>query len=492
MESVWHATNPVTVPAVEFTENAHFDTVIAGAGLTGLTAALLLARAGHRVAVVEARQVGALTTGNTTGKLSLLQGTVLSEILQRGSARVLDAYIEANHEGQAWLVRYMDDHGVPYERRDAFGYAVTDDGRARLLAEQVACEVAGLEVEWLRQTELPFAAQALRMADQVQIHPLVVLAELLWDFTSHGGVLFEDTRVSAAEGTPLKVATSRGSLLADRLILATGIPVIDKDGYFTRLTPLRSYAMTYRVPGPIPRGMYLSADQTIRTLRTVNVGSDELLLVGGNGHITGRAQSPARALSVLDEWTARYFPDAERVNTWAAQDYRAIKRVPFVGELPGTNAQIYFATGFNKWGLTNAVAAALALSTEILGGTLHWTEALSPRMVGMVAPGAESDGADGDASQSGQPPESVLSRLPDEPPEEGMGHTGLGAGGEPEAVSTVDGMTRRVSAVCTHMGGMVQWNDAECSWDCQLHGSRFAADGTLLEGPAVTDLPPSV
>ncbi|WP_432558396.1 FAD-dependent oxidoreductase [Granulicoccus sp. GXG6511] len=496
---MWHATHPLSPLANDsLPVGVHFDTVVAGAGLTGLVTAVLLARAGQRTALVEARRVGAVTTGHTTGKLSLLQGLVFSDILRHHSEDVLQAYLDGNREGQAWLTRYLDDHQVGYERRDAYTYATTDRGLTALREEFDACEAAGLRVNWTEQTELPFSAGALTLPDQLQLHPLRVLDALREEYADRGGVLIEGVRVTDADpGSPLTVSTTGGQVTADRLVLATGAPVLDRGGYFAKLLPLRSYAATYRVPGStIPLGMYLSANQPTRSLRTVTVDGEQWLMVGGNGHVTGREDSALDAVAGLDQWTEEHFPGAERVHAWSAQDYQSINRVPFVGELPRGGGQIFVATGFNKWGMTNAVAAALSLAQEILGspGSLSgkpWAETLRKRVTkpaGVTSTAKLVGGAVVEATKGWVQAE--LTSLPDQPPAEGQGVVGRGAGGLPEAVSTVGGVTCRIPGACSHMGGVVRWNDAEQSWDCPLHGSRFAADGTVLEGPAVSDLSP--
>ena len=175
-------------------------------------------------------------------------------------------------------------------------------------------------------------------------------------------------------------------------------------------------------------------------------------------------------------------------HSWSAQDYQSINRVPFVGRC-ARRRKIYVATGYAKWGMTNAVAAALHLSGVILEGQMPWADQLEHRItkpagvVSALAPNVEVA-----VELAKDWVQAELGALPGEPPAEGESFVGRGPGGKPEAVSTVDGQTCRLSAVCTHMGGIVRWNDAEKSWDCPLHGSRFAADGTRLEGPAVHDL----
>lgn len=529
--SIWLDTHtPESIPTDSFTEGAHYDTVVAGAGLTGLTTAVLLARSGQKVAVLEARAVGVAATGNTTAKLSLLQGTNLSSIRKHHSDEVLQAYVDGNHEGASWLVRYLDEHGVAHQERTAYTYATTESGLSSLRDEFAACQAAGLPVTWTEETDLPFEVSgAIALAEQTQFHPMEVLAALAAELRERGGEIIEGVRVTGAtagdgsalsahssaedssgsprrsaeddtEGSPLdpavdeaalRVETSQGPVTAARLMLATGVPVLDRGGYFAKLKPNRSYAMTYRVPGApvsIPEGMYLSADTPGRTLRTVPVNGEELLLIGGNDHVVGRSPSEKDAVDDLEAWAQEHFPGARRTHVWSAQDYRTAQYVPTFGKLPRGGGKIYMATGYNKWGMSNAVAAALAVSAEILGGHMEWAETLSARVTtpSDVLTGVKDNAGVGATLLAGWVG-AELHSLPDEDPAEGEGTVGR-EHGKPVAVSTVDGETCKVSAICPHMGGVLKWNDAALSWDCPLHGSRFAADGDLLEGPAVTNL----
>ena len=366
-----------------FVPGAAYDDVVVGAGLTGLVTACLLARAGRRVAVLEARHVGAVTTGNTTAKLSLLQGTMLSKIIRNHSERVASAYLEGNREALAWALRYCADNQVPIERRDAYTYAGQRSGVAAVQREFETAQRLGLEVERVDADELPFSTYgAVRLAEQAQFDPMDMLTALATELRSRDGVLVEGVRAEdVSVEDRVTVQTSAGTVTADNVILATGIPFLDRGLYFVKVTPQRSYALAFRVPGPIPRGMYLSADSPTRSLRTAQHDGEELLLVGGNGHPVGRHRKPPSELvAELTRWTERHFPGAERTHVWSAQDYQSHNSVPFVGRLPRGRGRVYLATGYSKWGMTNAVAAALRLSAELLGGNMTWARTLSRRV----------------------------------------------------------------------------------------------------------------
>ncbi len=503
MTSIW-LDRAETFTSDPFEPGSSYDTVVAGAGLTGLVTALLLARSGQNVLVLEARRPGAVTTGNTTAKVTLLQGTFLSQLARQYSQKQVQAYVDANREGQAWLLRYLEEHRVPFQTRDAFTYAASAQGTEKLREEVSAGTTAGLDMEYVRDPGLPFPVHgAVRLADQAQINPVEVLDTLVSDIRGRGGSIVGGVRLQDVTGaSPATVHTDRGAVTANEVVLATGIPVLDRGLYFAKLKPSRSYAAALQLQEDQtpPPGMYLSVEQPTHSLRDYEVDGRRLLLVGGHGHHVGRARSEKHHLGSLLDWAVQHYPGAVATHTWSAQDYMPTNLMPFFGKFPRGKGHIYFGTGYNKWGMTNAVAAAVGISADILGGNVPWANtihhrvtspsgafsavALNAGVAAKLATGWGQVAAEGLRKDGKEP---VPAQTPVVPPE-GEGRV-YREGSKPVAISTVDGTTCKLSAVCTHLGGILHWNDSERSWDCPLHGSRFDSDGKRLEGPATKDLP---
>ena len=490
MTSLWHdASSRAPADAGPLPERAQL--VVVGAGLTGLTTALLAQRAGVDVLVLEGRHLGAAATGNTTAKISLLQGTIASTIRAHHDDDAVRAYVQANAAGQQLVHGLMDELGVAYQREAAYTYVNDDSSLSTLEKEYDAASAAGLPVLWAETTELPYrTGGAIRLADQLQMDPVELLEAMRRAFVDGGGRVVEGARVTGLGLRSDTVETTYAVVRAPHVVLATGAPILDRGGHFTRLVAERSYALAFRVPEDapaVPDGMYLAADSPSRSLRYAPHDGGRLLLVGGNGHEVGREPDTQRRVDELVTWTEEHWPGAVLTHQWSAQDYAAENQLPIVQRLPG-GSDIQVATGFHKWGMTNGPAAAIAMVAHVTGEPEpSWRAEMSRRVPGVrdLAEATRAGTKVGYHAVRGWGEAVLTSSERIVAPGEGRVHRD---GASVVATSNVDGKVCSVSAVCPHLGGILQWNAAETSWDCPLHGSRFTADGTLLEGMATRDL----
>jgi glycine/D-amino acid oxidase-like deaminating enzyme len=494
MTSLWHDRTGPAHQTHDLEGQSPADVVVVGAGITGLITAALLSRAGKNVLVLEARTAGAVTTGNTTGKISLLQGTSLTKIVARHGPDLARDYVKGSREGQDWLLRYCEHHDIPVQREADDTYAQSAKEVPSARAELTAARLAGLDAQWDDDAGgVPFPYHGgVRLADQAQFDPMPLLDALINELIERGGRLCEGARVRSVsqhgDRLRLRVHTNDQDVEVDagQVVLATGIPILDRGGFFARLKPSRSYAFAFKVPGQITRPMFISAGSPTRSLRYAPTDDGERLIVGGAGHTVGR-KSPTGELDELSSWTQTHFPGAVQTHFWSAQDYTPIDRLPYVGPILPGNDSIFVATGYNKWGMTGGAAAALLLSSRLLGGRMDWARAFaawSPHELTGISTAVQANLEVGFHLTKGWV--TPIARTGRSAPSDG----GV-VGGPPwhlQARCVIDGVAHRISPVCPHLGGIVNWNDASKAWECPLHGSRFAPDGTLLEGPATQGL----
>lgn len=490
MTSLWlDALRPI--PTDDFEPLASYDDVIVGAGLTGLVTALLFARRGHTVAVLEAGTVGGLATGSSSGLVSLLQGAQLQKIRQRTYQGVVDAYAEGSREAFSWLLDYTEGAGVDVERRDAYSYATTRRGLERVDSEYFIGRRAGLDLVKTHRVDVPFnTLGAVRLRDQAQLDPRELVAALAADVRALGGIIVENAHVTGVEaGDPATTHTSQGDVRSERVHLTTGAPILDRGLYFAKTTPRRSLGMAFSGvdDDDLPGALYRSVDAPSRSIRR-HRGD---LIVSGNTHGTGRAASERALAQDLEDWTTAHWPAARRRRAWSGQDYATPHGVPFVGFLPRGRGRVFVATGYDSWGMTNAVSAARMLVADVIGDDSPWMTTLHHRV---TLPAAIGWGLGANAAVAWHFARGWTKALATpvsagELPGEGEGVVGS-EGLSPVARSTVAGESCALSAVCPHLGGIVSWNDQESTWDCPLHGSRFTPRGEVIEGPATRGMTP--
>ena len=466
------------------------DVAVIGAGITGVTTALLLKQAGAGVALLEGRRLGHSVTGYTTAKISSLHGLTYAGLASKLGDDVARAYGEANEAGLARIASFVDELEIDcdFRRRANLTYTESRDRLEDVEQEVTVAARLGLPASFTDTTDLPFPiAGAVRFAAQAEFHPLKYLFALAELVPGEGSHLFEQTWVTGVdEGSPCRVATAHGTVVAGNVVLATHIPFLDRGLFFARLHPERSYLLAARADGEPLRDMYLSTESPAHSFRSQPAQGGELLLVGGESHRTGQG-SEAERYRRLERYARERFPVTSVDYRWATQDQMPADGVPYVGTVTPLSRRVHVATGFKKWGMTNGTAAAMILTDSILGRHNPWAETFDSNRLNLVAsaPSLVRHSA-GDAFHFFA--DRVTRRADPEGLEPGEGRV-VGSGLAQRAVYRDEaGLLHSLSARCTHLGCIVNFNDAERTWDCPCHGSRFDTDGRVIEGPAVQPL----
>ena len=469
--------------------------VVVGGGITGLTTALLLAGQGVDVVVVEALDIAAGVTGRTTAKVTSQHSMLYSTIASKHGEEAARVYGEANQTAVEYVVRLVQDGDIDcsLERRPAFVYTLDEDTVAKIEEEAELCRRLGLPSSFTSSVgdDLPYDIRgAMRFDDQIQLQPVAYCDGLAGMVVAAGGRIFEQTRVTDVNtGTPVSVETERGTITADAVVLATHIPIVDRGLFAAKADPHASHAVALETDGALPQGMYITADTPSRSVRSFMHDDRSYLVVVGEGHRTGEEDAEAHEQALVD-WAAQHWPNARVAYTWMAEDYNPMDAIPYIGRLASADSDVFVATGFQKWGLSNGTAAAMILSETVLGRDHPWADVFDARRITPIA-SAKSFVKHNVKAVGHMVGDRFSERSEDVAQLQPGDGAVLSIDGHDYAVSKdAGGRVTALSPKCTHMGCLVAYNGAERSWDCPCHGSRFAADGSVIHGPATTPLEP--
>jgi len=425
-ESVWTATTKRSAqPPLDSDINT--DVLIVGGGMCGILLAHRLKEIGVNCVVVEGKTVGSGITKNTTAKITAQHGLIYADLLEKFGIDKTRQYYHANiraiHEYRALAEKYLCD----FEEKTAYVYS-TDD-KQKLEREARAYNSIGIPVFKEENIPLPFETHgAIAMKEQAQFHPLKLLYALADEIQ-----IYENTLVNKIDG---QVAyTANGKVTAERVVLATHYPMVNVPGlYFLKLYQHRSYVVALKNI-PLPSGMYIDEHKSGYSFRTYG----DLLFVGGGSHRTGKKGG---GYAEIREFIKSHYPDAVEKYHWATQDCMSLDKVPYIGRHRAGAENLYVANGFNKWGMSGSMVAAMTLTNMITSNDGEILKLFSPQR-GMI---------------NGQ----LLSNI-------GAAAKGLMSIGGPR---------------CAHMGCKLHRNVDESTWDCSCHGSRFDVDGYVIDNPA--------
>lgn len=477
------------------TEDIKADAVIVGGGISGITCAYLLRKEGLDVAVLEADRIAHGTTGHTTAKVTSQHHLIYHKLLQQVGSELAMQYATANETAIKKMKELAENLKIDcdFTPQSAFVFTESDNYVKELLEEVNAALNLGIQADYVDSIPFPFIIKgAVRFDNQAQFHPLKYTLSLAKAFSGCGGKIFEKTRaVEVDYSGGCSIVTEQGNrVFAETLIIASHYPFYNKHGlYFSRLYAERSYVAAIKAPEKYPGGMYLNAEEPVHSFRGLTTHDGELILAGGAKHKSGQSSDTRKNYEELVDFVSPYYAISDLPYRWSAQDCMTLDGLPYVGNLTADTPNSYLITGFGKWGMTNSMASAMLLRDLITKGDSPWKDVYNPSRQTKAASAINFVVENFNVAEKliGGKIE-PLSKEDDIDILPGEGKVIELNGKRAGAYRDEDGILYIVNTTCPHMGCELNWNAAECSWDCPCHGSRFSYDGKIIEGPAVKQL----
>lgn len=428
-ESVWR--DGLKLPSFgKLNGSVKTEVLVIGGGLCGVLCTYFLHKAGVDCCLAEAETIGSGMTGNTTAKLTFQHGLIYDKLVMSRGKEIAAAYLDAGKSALEEYRKFAEEIDCDFEKKDAYVYSRCD--REKLEREVKAVDGLGFSADFVEELPLPFSVKgAVRFPEQAQFHPLKFLAAIAERLP-----IYEHTFIR--ELAPGRAYSEHGEIQADKIIVTTHFPFLNKHGnYFLKLYQHRSYVIALR-GAPDVHGMYVDEAQTGLSFRNYQ----NLLFVGGGSHRTGKKGGNWQELR---NFANLNYPEAREAYAWAAQDCMSLDQVSYIGQYSAHTPNLYVASGFHKWGMTSSMVSAILLRDMVMGKENHWAEVFSPSR-SILKPQLFVNGAEAMAN-----------------------------------------LLTPVKKRCPHMGCALKWNPHEHSWDCPCHGSRFEADGSLIDNPAMRD-----
>jgi glycine/D-amino acid oxidase-like deaminating enzyme/nitrite reductase/ring-hydroxylating ferredoxin subunit len=468
------------------------DVAIVGGGITGLTAAYILSRAGKKVAVLEARKIGEGATGSSTGNLYCTIGSPgLHNLRSKFNEEKLKEVVESREAAVDFIEARVKEFEIDCQfRRVPWGlFADNDEGKSFVEKERKAAEDAGLVVS--QNFGIPLKIETgFTVENQAQFNPLEYVKALSKNISSSNCSIYELTKVTdVKEGEECVVSTAGGKVTANQVIMATHSP---KGIYAVHMNmgPYREYAVAVTLKGDYPaEGIWWNVlSNEHYSMRTYDTTKGKVLMALGEMHKVGQKENNHECYDNLEKYLRQRFDVASVEFKWSAQQFKAADGIPYIGLSTG-NSKTFIATGFSADGLTYGTLASMIISDKILGNENRWAKTYDASRITPLASAKEFIKENVNVAF-----EFIKDRFTKYDADEfaaikeGQGKVMEVDGKKCGVYRDETGRLHVVSAVCTHMGCINHWNEVEQSWDCPCHGSRFSIDGEVLEGPAYTAL----
>ena len=480
------------------------DILVIGGGIAGLTTAFCLAKEGRKVVLVEDGFIGSGESGRTTAQLTCALDDRYFELEKIYDEATAQLAANSHMKAIEWIANTVKQHSIDcrFKRVDGYLFLHSSDTKETLEKEYAATKRAGLATEML--SGIPGingedGKWCIKFSDQAQFHILLYLKGLADAFIKLGGTIYTQTK---AENITKHGASANGfTITAQHIVVATNTPVNDWVTMHTKQWPYRTYVIAAKIPkGKLPYAMWWDTGnheskwvaQPYHYVRLAEFDEKhDLLISGGEDHRTGQADDEGikedDRYTGLIEWTKKRFPFIEDiVYKWSGQVMEPIDSMAYIGKNPGDD-NIYIVTGDSGNGMTHGTLGGIIITDIIMERDNPWIEMYSPSRITSKTTGDYLKEVGNMVLQYGDWFTGADIKTPEDVK---AGEGGIMSSGFRKIAVYCDEESNlhTCTAVCPHLGAVLQWNADEKTFDCPMHGSRFTTEGKVINGPATSDL----
>ena len=477
-------------------EDLDCDVCIVGAGISGILTAYKLNELGYKVVLIDKDEPVHLSSGNTTAKFTFQHDIIYSKIIKIYDLELAKLYYESQLDSLIFIRNLIKRHNIPcdFKETSSIIYAENQEKFEELLEEKSAYEDIGIPHELIH--DIPYGLSAiggLKVNSQFELNPVKLLDYILSYLSKDGVSIFKNSTAKdlVRDGENIKVVTNDKYIIdCKNLVISTGYPFFGANGfYYTRLEALRSYLIAFPIEDIINDNfMMISNSDSAYSLRFSKTDGINYLLVGGQGHKVGQAKSEKDSYTNLINFAKKNFKVDEPTYRWSAQDYKSIDNIPYIGKLTSRYDNIFVATGFNKWGMSNGGLSSILISELIKNNTSKYEELFSPSRGEVKYNIGSFIKSNLDVAKELLKGKILQDEIDLNTIKNDQGGIIRYKGKRVAAYRDKCGELFLSDSTCTHLGCELEYNNAERSFDCPCHGSRFNFDGKVIEGAATTDL----
>ena len=471
------------------------DVCIIGAGLFGLTTAYYLSKKGMNVVVLDKNEIGTKVSGHTTAKVTSQHGLLYDYLISSFGIDFAKKYLYANEDAVKNIKEIVNLENIECDLKikSNFVYTTKPDDLEKIKKEVDAVNSLGFSAQFTEKTCLPFEVQgAIMFPNQAQFHPRKYMLGLCNSILKNNGQIYTNTLVHDVkkEDDYYKTLTFQNTVKSKYVVIASHYPFINFPGfYFSKMYQETSYIIGIDAKTDLFDGMYITSSDPTLSFRTANDGNKDILLIGGANHKTGAdSVTYYSTYEILEQTAKKLFPNCDVIYKWNTRDCITLDKIPYIGEFSASTPNMYVGTGFNKWGMTSSNVAANIIADKILGIENKYEEVFTSTRLKPIKNIKEVTNMIKQVATS-----FVVEKL--KIPEETLGKIKNDSGDIIEIDGSkigiykdINGNTHAVKPTCTHLGCTLKWNNADKTWDCPCHGSRFDYTGKNLYDPALKDL----